>query len=358
VTLTCHWLYQYPGILSQTQAIDISALQEITTALAPALGVISMVTDVLDVLTYASLSTGIGYVIMDAITTVVGVALTCIGDNSHGYTINTYYNKDLNGVSPLPQQFRRVEITQGDGSAGKTVETFTSPDDYPLWIPPGDNIDFSAKQRFASWAYGMPKETSVYDASGNLVKQTQNIYNFNIAKECIVPADSEAYYERTSLPLGCQSTLTSCNCEVLKTSSERSDIWSKPSSTPGDLHFDDTSAYYNDSNPPMDSSMNVDFYGMYSGRIELDTIYDRTYSLSNPSQYAETMTSYTYDPINYEVASTSIRQSNGDIDSKHFSYDGDFASYATLISNNILTLPIHTATYLTKAGSQTTMLLN
>lgn len=108
----------------------------------------------------------------------------------------------------------------------------------------------------------------------------------------------------------------------------------------------------------MDSSMNVDFYGMYSGRIELDTIYDRTYSLSNPSQYAETMTSYTYDPINYEVASTSIRQSNGDIDSKHFSYDGDFASYATLISNNILTLPIHTATYLTKAGSQTTMLLN
>lgn len=357
VTLSCHWIYQYPGILSQTQAVSISALQQITTALAPALGVISMVTDVLDVLTYASIGTGLGYVIMDVITTIVGVALTCIGDNSHGYTNNTYYNKDLNEISPLPRQFKRVEIVQGDGSDGKTVETFTSDDDYPIWVPPGGNPYFSAKQRFASWAYGMPKVISIYDANNHLVKQTENRYDLTLIKQCIVPPDSDAYYERESLPVGCESSLTSCNCQVLKTSSQRNDQWSKPSVTPGDGGFDDTASYYNDSNLPTDGSMNIDFYGMYTGRINLDTTYERNYSTVNPSQYEETVTSYTYDPNNYEVQSTSTKQSNGDINIKDFTYTGDFLNFAVFNANNVIALPVQTATYVIKSGQQSRILL-
>ncbi len=55
-------------------------------------------------------------------------------------TITTVdYNTDLNSINSLPTQFKRVEVIQNTGGAGKTVNVFTSPDDYSLWVSEGKN---------------------------------------------------------------------------------------------------------------------------------------------------------------------------------------------------------------------------
>src|SRR5439155_1666583 len=55
---SCVWTYQYPGILSQNQAVDLTSFQKTMDAIAPVLGVISTITTVVDIVSLACGSTG------------------------------------------------------------------------------------------------------------------------------------------------------------------------------------------------------------------------------------------------------------------------------------------------------------
>ena len=108
--------------------------------------------------------------IITVITNLAELAITCIGNQSRTTSATVYFNFDLNSAAPLPTQFKRVEVIESPGTIGKTVQEFTSSDDYPIWE--SDNPIYAAKQRFAPWAYGLPDITTVYDVSGNIIKQT------------------------------------------------------------------------------------------------------------------------------------------------------------------------------------------
>jgi hypothetical protein len=372
LTLSCYWHFHYPGILSQYQSVNVSGWQSAMNTLSPYLGAASEIGDVMDVVMLVGYGTGLGWVITDGAAIVLNVTLSCVGSNAMNFPSTIYFNTNLNDVSPLPQQFKRVVITGGGGGVGKSVQTFTSDDDYPVWIPAGDNPTFSSEQRFAPWAYGMPKLTKVYDSTGHLVRETQNIYSTANAKE-LVDEGSPKYFcfdhpdvcEQTGL----QTLLVSCKCQVLQINSQRSTYWSTPSEKSGDGGYDDSASYYNNTNPSPSGLMNVDFYGMYSGRVELDTTYQRTYRENDSTQYIQTETDYSYNsgadyydgttfwPNNYEVNEIVTHQSNGDVYHKYFKYSTDYYDSTsilhTLVQNNLVSVPVETSTSVMKAGADT-----
>jgi|GEM_PF-594772 len=354
----CKWHYIYPGILSQTEAVSVENMQKIMAVLSPILGVLSVISTIDDIINVIA-DTGVGTivaVVLDVVTAVLGYFLSCPQKTKH--TTNTlYYNFDLNQISPLPAQFKQVEITQSPGGTGKTVIKYTNGDpsdpsmDYALWSGAGANVAFSAKQRFAPWAYGLPKLTTVYDANGNKVSETQRVYDFTYAKEAITDPVS-----------CCSSTYTqnaSAKCLVVNSYSQRSDDWGNPGK------YNAASTYLTAT--PANGDMKVDIYYFYTGRVQTSTIYERTYRTNDPSQYVQTETDYAYNTgggcvspnvcqvnySNYEVKSVTTHHSNGDVRYEYLTYPGDYNTgiLATLVSNNILSVPVATRSYIQKADS-------
>jgi len=317
----CYWHFQYPGIMNQYEAISIEGFQNFMRAIAPVLTIVGVITDIMDVATVVGGSTGFGAiaaVVIDVIGILLEFGLTCFGSSGvQNTTTTTFYNSNLNDISPLPKQFMRVEITQSPGGIGKTVQTFTSQNDYPVWV--ASNPLFTAAQRFAPWAYGLPDSTMVYDASGRLIKETKNIYSFGLAKHQFSTVVSQGVISHPDL--------TSCKCEVLHSYSQRSDKWSAAGA-----------ASYTKSSS---GDLSVGFYNIYTGRVELDTTVERVYTVGTPSQFVETRTAYAYNSMadtsyarmtpanNYEVRQVANWKSNGDTLYKTFSYPGDY-TYTTL----------------------------
>jgi Family of unknown function (DUF5977) len=353
---TCLWHYIYPGIESQYEAVSVESWQRIMAVLSPILGVLSVISTIDDIINVIA-STGWGTivaVVLDVITTVIGYVLSC--SQKTKYTTNTiYYDFDFNQVSPLPAQFKRVEVTESPGTIGKTVYQFTNGDptdpsmDYPLWSTAGSNAAFSVKQRFAPWAYGLPKRTTLYDVNGNKIRETQNAYDFTYAKEAIYDPDTccaSAYWQNAS-----------CKCDVVNCYSQRSDSWTNISL------YDAPSSYLTSTN----SDMHVDLYYFYTGRAQLDTTYERTYRVTDSTQYVQTETDYSYNAgggciadnycqftyNNYEVKSVISKQSNGDINYQYYTYPGDYNTgiLATLVQNNILSAPVESNYFVVKAGA-------
>lgn len=330
----CYWSFQYPGILSQTQSIDIVGFQKFMMNAEPVLSVLSTVMTICDVIMVACGSTGVGAIVslvVDMISSYLELGLSCTSDDSKDGTAISYYSYDMNGVSPLPAQFKRVEIVEGSGTNGKKVVTFTSSDDYAIWSP--DNPNQTAKQRFAPWAYGLPKLTTVYDASGNKVKETENVYNFSYTQSTIEftcshcpPPDNGVY-----------SNLVSCKCLVKKNSSQRYTDWTDP------VKYDDQNTYQLSS----DENIAVEFYPMYTGRTELQATYERTYKPNDASQYVQTQREYSYNTgtPNYEVYNVTEKQSNGDRINKDIKYSGDFTggTFDVMNANNMVSVPVSTS---------------
>ncbi len=309
----CYWHFLYPGIASQQQAVNMSWLVQTLNDISPYLGVVSIVSTIMDIATVVGGGSPVSLII-DIIGGLITVGLTCIGNQAKDQTVTTNYNADLNGIAPLPSQFKRVEVIEGDGSSGKTVQEFTSDDDYPIWQP--TNSIFSAKQRFAPWAYGLPKLTTIFNASGDKVKQIINVYDFQYAKKIIDECNNHILYCDPNNLTGIQSLLISCKCQVFNSTSQRNTNWSDPSQ-------------YSDSYQTVSNgTMGVEFYGMYTGRIELDTTIERTFKQSEPTKYLDKVTSYTYNTyFNYQVNSITTTQSNSAVKNlKEILYTGDFAT--------------------------------
>ena len=321
-SMGCKYHYQYPGILSRDQAVSLTSGQQLLVTLSNIATIAGNISEVIDIIKLCSASTGPGAVIMDAITTVLNIVLTCFTDPSKDNTMTIYYNSDLNASNPLPTQFKKLQVVESSGSNGKTVYDFTSSDDYPFWV--ATNSSFSMKQRFPFWAYGLTKKITIYDAAGiNPIRQTENIYDPTYLKEDVL-------YKGASM-------LQCTKCLVTASASQNSYDWAA-ATTPAIATSSVNSTY---------EKMTVDNYNIYSGRLPLQTTYERIFKPGSGTQYLETSTQYTYND-NFLVNNITTTQSNGDKNYKTINYNNSL-----LIANNIIATPSETTTSFMKSGSST-----
>jgi hypothetical protein len=322
----CAYHYQYPGIVSKEQSISISSWEKIMIAVSDFLGAVNTITTVMDVANVVGGSTGFlawASVAMDFIGNLFEVALTCLTNQNKDFQTTVYYNSDLNAVNPLPSQFKRVEVMQNSGEAGKTVYLFTSSDDYPLWEPV--NELYSMKQRYASWAYGLPRITTIFDASGKKVREAENVYDTSNAWEPFLPVKSN------------EMKYPSCKSQINESYSQNNTAWENP----------DLNAFTNNKN---NSSLKAELYNQLTGRFELHETRERIYKLNDDAKFAETKTVYQYNDDNYQVKQVATTQSNGDEYCKSIRYSSDFHSgvFSALNENNIIQIPVATTSFVIK----------
>ncbi len=243
LSLSCKYKYKYPGILSRDNTVALTAGQQILQVLSVIGNVVGTVSEIIDIVKFAANATGPAAVIIDAIATAVNIVISCFDSPTKTSTTTIYYNSDLKAGNPLPLQFKRVEVYKNSGLAGKTVYEFTSSDDYGIWEQA--NPTYSMMQRYAPWAYGLPKTTTVYD-SGNIPKtETINYYDYTHAKN--------TFFCKT-----CRADYMSYKALVLESSAKRSDDWtSSPDST------------YTTEDLSNSSPMMVQPYDAYTGRALL-----------------------------------------------------------------------------------------
>jgi len=98
----------------------------------------------------------------------------------------------------------------------------------------------------------------------------------------------------------------SCKYLVTHSASQRYTDWDNATM------YDIPSEYITQSN----ENVNIEFYDIYTGRMELSDTYERTFKPNNSSQYVESHTHYDYHPTNYQVAKITTTQSNGDVNYK------------------------------------------
>ena len=316
----CDFRYKYPGILSREQAVNISWIAQI---IQTAMDIVSTVATIIDIVKVI----GGGDPVVMIILIILEIGYTCISDHHVNNSTLIYYNADLNASNPLPAQFKRVEVVENTGSNGKTVYEFTNPEHYPIWFQ--NNDMYSARQRFAYWAYGLPKRITLYDAAGNPVKETINIYDTSKSLTR-VGRISHVHYS---------TSFVCCKSKVEKSTSLKYTDWSNPSI------YNDLNSYITDrtSHPDIEAEL----YVIHTGRTELDTTYERIYKQGSSTLFLETMTDYDYSINNFQVKRITSTQSNGNKSFREIEYSGDAIS-GIFINNNILHVPLKTINGVTK----------
>ena len=333
---SCSYDYKYPGILSREESINIPDSRAADVALMKFINTASTVYKFASDI-YLLISAGDPMMlIFDALIIVGEYLLTnCDDDGTQGSSLE-YTNSNIVDEGFYPVQFSRVEVIPINNSPdiGKTVYEFTDFSDYPLWEGPPDvsNYDknpYPKKQRYAYWAYGLPKKVTVYDNSGKIVKQTENVYNWN--------------YVQSPANVGYTT-----NCYIDYYTSQRSDSWSRLSN-PGNVTYV-TGNFAGGLNR---TQLVVDITRPYTGRVEMQDTYERNYKQSDPSQYLQTSVHYYYNANNYQVSKVATTLSNGDEVVKETYYPGDYTSGVlnTLVTNNILNVPVATYSSILKSGS-------
>lgn len=318
----CEWRFKYPGIPSLDQAINLGTWMNILNVGSQVLSVVSAVLTVIDVITLITAPTPgiIVAVVLDIVVGLLDVALTCIGDQDKTYTTDIFYNSDIGSVSPMPTQFKRVEVVEGAGGNGKTVHEFTDDSDYALWAP--TNAALSSKQRFGPWAYGLPKKITYKDAAGIKVKEIEHQYQF---------VSYEAGRDHGVSKMEC------VKCFVKKSSSQRHTDW-----TTSNVNYTAAS----------NADMLVDMYNIRVGRADLLTTIERSYKPNDESVFVTNQTDYTYDFWTNEVARIVTKNSNNDQTETIITFNGEQTAgvFGILKSNNVLNVPINTVKYSTKNG--------
>lgn len=333
----CDYVFQYPGIVSREDKISVTALQTIMSVLSVVADIVSVISLVQDVATAIGAS-GVGAwvtVIIDVVTSLIGIALTCPFNVSKETSTTILYNFDLNSINPLPSQYSRVEVIPRTGDIGRTVYEFTSVSDYPLWdsysSDPNERYmdQQSMKQRFAPWAYGLPKKTTVYD------KQDASQYKVS---------ETEYFYDwiKARLSVGkFSNNVGSCKCLVKKFVSQRSEYWISPLN---DVAFETTAENFQKTS---DDEMAVEPYYVYSGIVLLSSQKNRTFKPKS-NLYSETLVEYENNPTNYQQKSITTTQSNGDKNTEYITYSCDYESVSSLfgqmVEANLLSLPVTTKT--------------
>lgn len=327
---SCNYRFQYPGIASVDMAFNYNFWQgALINVLSPALEIFSAVSTVKNIINIINTFSraAVLSVALDIAAGIYELIKTCFSNQSRTEATDIYYNADLNSVNPLPIQFKRVEIVEGNGANGKIVQEFTSDADYAIWH--ASNILLSMKQRFASWAYGLEKKTTVYNANGNKVKETENLYDY-----------SSAQLSFTFPKIGSPYAFPSCKAVVKKSYSQRFTYWNDANV------YNAAGSYLSQSNTDMD----VEIYDIFAGKVLLNTSYERVYSTSSPSAYLQTETNFSYNYNNNEVNQVTVKKSNGDIQQINTTYSVDYNTgvLSILNQNNIINAPVSVRTILVK----------
>lgn len=333
----CSYKYQYPGIMYEEEKSSTKWIQVALAVLSDVLDVVSTIMEIKDIVTVASAGSPVS-LILDIVFGIADLLISCLSNPPQQVFSSTiYYNFDLNGINPLPTQFKRVEIIPNTGDVGKTVETFTSSDDLDIWVK--TNPDFTMQQRFAPWAYGLPKFITVFNVNGDKVSETENDYVFD-------------FDQHFSLVRNLNTP--SCNCTVKASASQRSSDWSNSAFYDGDVNY--TASNINNTN----NKLNVNLYDLKTGRAELTQSFERTFSTITPNKFVETKTNYSYNQDNFQIREKLTTQSNGDqIDEViKYSYDYNGGLIDALKANNMLIIPVETRTSVISQGSSTFKALN
>ncbi len=346
----CQFDYTFTGIQSREEFQDI--VNENMSPIQVAVQAVKFASYAYDIYTLISAGNPVG-LIMDVVDIIINVITECNddysqnGDNYMGTNYNAY------GRNPFPTQFSRVEVIQGPGGTGaqgKTVYEFTSEADYPFWDSysfPGGGVElafetanpFSMRQRAAFWTYGLLKKKTIYDGTGNMVKQTENVYNWNNAKRSAGPDQS-------------------CNCQVDRSVSISSPDWMNLSNTQNLTYTSSSITYGYPADMPYTDAyqLHVDQYSFYTGRVEVSDTYERTFRQGDPSRFLETVTHYDYNPNNYQVSKSTVVQSNGDKNIKEMYYSSDYSApgvLQTLKANNMVDMPVATYNSVIKNNTST-----
>jgi len=352
---TCGYRFQYPGISSFENATDLTGGQEFMVAFSGIIEAASNVLEIIHIVSYAASITGPAAAIIDIIGNLINLGVSCIFNKSQDNTITVYYNSDLNNVNPLPTQFKRVEVVQNTGGAGKTVNVFTSEDDYAIWE--STNAIYSMKQRYAYWTYGLPLLTTVYDANGTTkVQETEYVYDYSNARKNYYPLKSVN-------PL-----YPSCKAQVTKNSSKRNTDWEI---TDPSLLTESPNASLFTADLTSNTDLKAEVYYVFTGRCELKEKINRIYKQSDQTKYVETKATYSYNTENYQVSEIATTKSNGDINYTIIRYNGEnqyysdynyyttiTSVYKTLYQSNIINIPVENATAVSRDNGITRLYLN
>lgn len=316
----CEFVYRFPGLLNIDQGLSTSAFSKFLNVISYASGIYSIISDVslvLKALGGASIGTSL---IIDVILNVLLLGFSCLVSPNRNFTTIVNTNNDLNQVSPLPMMYKRVEIIQGSGTMGKTVQEFSDNSIAGGYYSSSSNSLFTQKQRFSPWAYGLPTKTQVYDVNNILRSETINQYSiYSSLRGCI--------------GVKCIPSPYSSNLKVLWTRSQRSDKWRE------DGLANNVQQYLNSSN----DDVLIENYGYYQGKSLLTNTIQKTYrgdGINAVIDYTDYY--YTNNGGAYDLISVRTKNSNGDFIQKYIKYNTDFNSglLLTMTSNNIVSIPI------------------
>ena len=214
--------------------------------------------------------------------------------------------------NPIGINYSRVEVlnTSVPGGVGKIINEFTAPANVRTEIPTFV-MPYSPKQRFASWKYGLPLKTLIYNQAGVLQKEQSNSYNIVVNQ---ITNDNNK----------------SCKVEVIRPES----VWCWVGAQSSTIPLADFSWEY---------------YYPITGRVELTSTMEKNYTPSGVLLQTEITKAYNGDFL--DKTNTTIK-SNGDLVKVKNYYTNDYNDISTAIqemkSRNILAVLISSETWLIK----------
>lgn len=314
----CEFVYRFPGLLNVDQGISLSVFSKALNLLSYASGIYTIVNTVSAVLKALGPETLGTSIIVDIILNVLLLGYSCLVNPNRDFTTSYYVNSDLNQVSPLPMMYKRVEIIQGSGTMGKTVQEFSDNSISGSYYNSSPNTLLTQKQRFSSWAFGLPTRTQVYNSGNSLVSETINQYNVR------------SIWFGPAIHAGLPSGPGSSNIRVLWSRSQRVDRWTQ------DGLANDQQLYINASNADID----YEKYYYYKGKSLLSSTVQKTYRPDGVNFVSET-TSYSYNSQD-DLVSVTSNLSDGNSIQKSIKYNTDFSGgvLQTMTNNNILSVPV------------------
>ncbi|MBK7885187.1 MAG: hypothetical protein IPJ81_16395 [Chitinophagaceae bacterium] len=234
---------------------------------------------------------------------------------------NSYQFYPLNYNNAIGTHISRVEISNSSlaGGTGKIVQEFSKPVNMAAEIA-SNNFPYSDKQRYAGWEFDQLKKEMVYDNTNKLINE--KTYNYTTIKTPLNNASFQSY--------------------KVEPNYLRSGRWE----------------YFTYTIPVSD--LTGDFYYPLTGRTQLDSVTQKTYSKANI--VSETNSSIKYDD-HYLPKISTVTKSNGDkiITKTYYAndYDPSVSKGIKLLKNkNAFATPISTETWLKKAVTNQEFLID
>ncbi|WP_170117548.1 RHS repeat domain-containing protein [Chitinophaga ginsengisoli] len=250
------------------------------------------------------------------ITYMVGKIIQPDGNQEVSKTTAISYSSHPAKANLLPFLYKRVEVYNGtqESNIGKTVFTFTSNEDFPLFVPTLD-APYSSRSRAFLPAYGLTKAYKVYNKLNEPVLEVYNKYNVLVLEH----------------PTGLHGSIKCVPSMILITNNDNLGAYMS------------RIAFFSDA------------YYAITGRVEMEYSVEKKYGIGD---YIMNRTDYTYDPNYFNVKKITTTGSNGDITEKRIYYPYDYniaGPLSQMKSNNIIDVPVSSETWILKAGSQQLM---